>query len=405
MRFVPAAIGALVLLMPVLVSAWNGAATSLGRKAWRISVKPLAGEQIKAPAPEFTAHSFWSGQFAQQAALQYGQQLSILPWAVRLKNQIFYSVLRTSPVPSIAIGERRQLFETAYLDEYCTRDLASFAPQAESWVRKLRQIQDYYEAQQQVFLYVITPSKAAVYPEFMPKWWPCAGKAEDRRGYLATYERLLEAHGVNFVDAAALVAESKRKFAVGVFPREGTHWNEIGATLGAQAITAAINRHDPPHRFEEFAFTWQPGRPVGQDLDLLRLLNLMRHDVSYLVPRVTIEPSAAQPAPCSPPRLVMIGGSFNWSLLELLQRGRCKPMVSFWYYFQTLHAAYPASLPLPVIPADVTPALAATRDRELLAGADAVILEENEQLMARSKHGPALFEYLKPYMPTEASRQ
>ena len=65
----------------------------------------------------------------------------------------------------MSLSARPSAVPEEYLDDYCSRDLARFTPEAEAWAGKVREMEDFFEARGKIFLYVITPSKPAIYPE------------------------------------------------------------------------------------------------------------------------------------------------------------------------------------------------------------------------------------------------
>src|SRR6185295_7871573 len=84
-----------------------------------------------------------------------------------------YRVFGASPNPLVMIGRSGQLFLPVYPKEYCSRDLSSFIPKAEIWAGRIRDMQNFFDRRGQAFLYVITPSKAAQYPEYIPLSYSC----------------------------------------------------------------------------------------------------------------------------------------------------------------------------------------------------------------------------------------
>ena len=360
---------ALLLLPWALVGVrwvWPGALAGAG----------LAGVQRPVMQPTPTAADIWSGAFQRRYTAYFGQHVPLLAWAVALKNQLYFSVLHQSGTPGVIIGKHMQLFEPEYIDEYCSRNSAAILAGAEPWAIDLAQLQRWYAEQGRVFIYVVTPSKAAMEPQYIPG--RCRSPPSDRDALLPGWNAMLDRHGVRHVDAAGLVGAAQPNYPFAMFPRGGTHWNEVAAALATQAVVRAADRASLP----PFAFTWHMAAPDDVARDLTDLLNLPSVRLDDQVPAVDIQSS--KPAePCRPPNIGMVGGSFTFEIVWTLMRLPCPPAVAFYPYFNLMYAAFPGDVRVPVDPAQ--------REDELLRRADIVVLEENEQVAMRSAHGPALY--------------
>ena len=52
--------------------------------------------------------------------------------------------------------------------EYCSRDMDTLRGTGDAWAARIRHAQDFFESRGKLFFYVITPSKVAQHPEYMP---------------------------------------------------------------------------------------------------------------------------------------------------------------------------------------------------------------------------------------------
>ena len=98
--------------------------------------------------------------------------------AMRWKNQIYYTLLGTAGSERVVVGSQRQLLDLSYLVEYCGRDLEVLRTTGEAWAARIRQMQDFFEDHGKLFLYVITPSKVAQYPQIIPDGYTCPAGAK-----------------------------------------------------------------------------------------------------------------------------------------------------------------------------------------------------------------------------------
>ena len=291
------------------------------------------------PAP--TLARVLDGRFQADYARMIGTRTPLYPFAVRLKDQILFSVFGLSGIPAIVAGRGGALLEREYLTEYCARNLALFLPQAQAWAPKIRQMQDAYESRGKTFLYVITPSKVAQDPELIPPGYPCRSTPADRAGLLPAWRRALDAAGVHYVDTTIPLRAAQGQYGFVMYPRGGTHWNSVGAALATRAIAAGLDALRGDGVLPPPSFTWTMApRPIWPDDDLASLMNLLVADRSYAVPRVTLDappPSGG----CRPLSVAIVGGSFMNRPAENLAMGPCHPHVEEWQYWTVFDITWP----------------------------------------------------------------
>jgi alginate O-acetyltransferase complex protein AlgJ len=350
---------------------------------------PLAGVEQTIARPDLSVAGLWSGAYARQFTAWFSRNNVAVPAAVAARNQAYFSLLRQSSVPAVVVGRGLQLLEGLYIDEYCRRNIAALTPAAEAWAEKLAAMQRWYASRNRAFVYVITPDKPATYPDYIPAGWPCRAAPADREGMLPAWRAILAQHGVAFVDGPAIVAAAKPNYPFPMFPRGGTHWNWVAAGLTTQALVREIDRQRPGS-LADFTFTWRLSEPAGTDRDLTDLLNLPYPRLDYRTPVLDIY--APPPATCDAPNLAVVGGSFTFHLLMVLDRLPCPPRSDFYSYFTFEHVGFPGFVRSTLI----DPSL---RGRQLLDTADVVVLEENEDRVFRSRHAEQLWALVQSRIP------
>jgi hypothetical protein len=364
-----------------VMTLWNlGVGAFFPRFSIRSSTQ-LYGMTQAAPAP-VTLAAIMSGEAQTAFSRRIGTSLLIYPSAVRAKNQIEYSLFDVSGASSVAFGRDKRLYEWAYVDEYCARSGAADARALADWGDKIRDIQDYAASHGKAFLYVITPSKAAVYPEYLPDR-PCASRLRGTTTKLPAYERALDERGIHYLDGSGLLAGEREHHAIELFPRGGTHWNALGAGLAAREVVAILKRQQPLLDLTNISTAWTQSRePQGTDRDLLNMLNLYWPDADYPVP--TIKYAAREPGQsCRPAQIMEVGGSFLEQINAALLQSGCAPRISYWFYWDRLHMSF----------AGKDREFAPPRDEDRLAdlaGSDVILLEENEMNIGETDHLKAL---------------
>src|SRR5271166_823208 len=346
----PVVIGAAILVVPWFFLTWN-VTVAQAIPALRFRSKPIAG-MVSEEAPNLTLGNLTSYKFQTYVSHAVGTMTPIYKPAIHWKNQIYYSVFAMSGMPGITVGRNGQLLQKEYLDEFCARDLTRYRPEAEAWAHDIRRMQDFFEARGTRFLYVITPSKPAVYPGTLPAGFACPARPFDQQNNLAVWHEIIDRLGIHYVDTATVVAEAKSKYDISMFPRGGIHWNMLAASLGAQAVTDKLNAMFGSTVLTPFTISWQRSHdPQGSDRDLLDMLNLVWPDKRYEVPMVTLHP-AERDSPCKPLRITEVGGSFLFEMDDALSQVPCPPAISNWFYWSMKHFIFPGgtSKPLAVDP-------------------------------------------------------
>jgi hypothetical protein len=288
----------------------------------------------------------------------------------------------------VIVGKGLQLLEAPYIENYCTRHLAAFLDGAPAWAERVRQIQDKVEALGQTFLFVITPSKVAQYPQYLPDGLPCRSSLADRTGVVPAALDFLRKAGVHVVDAAGVVSAAHADYPFPLYSRGGTHWNEVGGALASQAVEAELERLRQDQLFRPFSFTWQmSSHPALIDVDLALLMNLIWLPDHFEVPKITVT-QAPRAADCRPVHITIVGGSFMHNIGEALSDLPCGAKAVEYEYWSIYRLEWNAGVL--TFGHGVDPP---ARDADL-KDADVVLYEENEILLARSKLSGELLQWL-----------
>ena len=387
LRAIPLGLGAAVWVACTLLLVVNLLLPALGQGRMKLS-PPLQGVTNPEEA-HLSWHALLDGEFQSAYAHLVGSEMPLYASAVRLRNQVQYSLFGESAVPELLVGRGPSLFETPYSVEYCSRDLATWHARSDAWAAQIRQMQDIEERRGKAFLYVLTPSKVAQYPDILPKGYTCPSTAADRAGIVPAWLATLRADGVHVADTTAAMTAAHAAYPFRLFPMGGAHWDSVGAALSMQVVMAELHRLVPNGGFLPYSFTWYMIRhPFGLDVDLSNLLNLIWPFPTAPVPVIEVQPSSP-PKPCPDTKVVVVGGSFGHALLETLLEATCNPPAVEFEYWRTYTISWSKAGPLLRYGVDE-----AQRSRDILA-ADVLVYEENEQVLPHPPQGEALYEFLK----------
>ncbi len=205
--------------------------------------------------PQLSPKSWWDGQFQKQVQGTEQKEGWIdrhvgfrSAW-IKTDNQINFSLFREVPTTAnpqqIILGKDNWLYEEDYVKSFLGLD---FAPQKflQGFAADMKEFQDDLQKKNITFLLVISPSKAAHYPEYLPDWtWrqrDALRQHDPQRK--SNYQRLmplLERQGVHCVDAVELFRRQKKAHPeYRLFARGGTHWTYYGAGLVVGQMLARL---------------------------------------------------------------------------------------------------------------------------------------------------------------------
>jgi alginate O-acetyltransferase complex protein AlgJ len=375
---------AIALLLP-LVTAWNLFAPP--NRSFKIGPK-LAGVTYELPLT-LSWSAIRDGSLQKAIAERITEAFAFRPMLIRINNEIRYELFGELEAPGLVRGAKGHLFGQYYIDDYCSRTAGMGERLAADALPKLRDIRDYYRARGGIFIYMVSPSKAAHLPDYFTDRVRCPSTAADRAQLLPTYTDALRAGGIDVLDAASLIHAARGKYPFDLFPEGGEHWNEVGGALAVTSLVEEINKQAEREIVPPFTFSYELSSPAkGADRELADLLNVFFPPLNYLTPKVKY----TQPVSCADSSarnldIAIVGDSFSHLPGSILAEQNCLARLDVYYYGKTgLFGGVPYHvLKLNLGDADLAP----LRDVKVL------ILEENERFVARSGYLPMLRDILK----------
>ncbi|MCC6948335.1 MAG: alginate O-acetyltransferase [Bradyrhizobiaceae bacterium] len=372
---------AALLLLPLL-TLWNLAIAAYAPKLIVAFGPRLRGVTEAREPIDWSLKALADGSLQRAISDAITEANPARPLLIRFSNSSRKRLFGIYGAPGVIEGADGHLIEKPYLDEYCSRDLDALRERASTWIPKLKELQDFYEARGKTFLYVITPSKVAHLPEKFISLVHCPSREQDRREHLPLYNRMLTEAGVRVLDLASLTHGLKGRYEVDLFPMGGVHWNQLGVAHAVDRLIVDLNRLKGPDFARRLAWTYEiTDRPKGEDTDLFDLVNLMFARPRYSTPVVHYR----MKRPCSEfgsasTKVALIGGSFTGEFGRvLLEEGCLLRLERYNYLYRSFHAGPGMkTVRKNLKPGDIEP----VRDYDL------VILEENEMLIGASRHAP-----------------
>jgi hypothetical protein len=334
-----------------------------------LPVAKLAGVEKEAQPPTWNISSWLNKEFQQSVDAWFNTHVGLRPWMVRTAKQINYSLFDKEPEGTgtrVYIGRNNFLFEEPYITAY-NEPGTKRQQLLHDITWGLWRFQQLLEQHGVAFLLVLAPSKAEIYPEFLPDKMKKSGR-EQRLSHYQRMLPILEKFDINYIDGHKLFLDWKKEGAPLLFSRGGTHWNYYAAGRIVQEMIANLSSRTG-EIFDNIDISSYriDSQPVGTDNDLGELLNLWFTDA---ITGEQVHPVFRHLSGRRRPDLLMIGDSFAFTLISIMEQEKLFDQCDLFYYFKR-RFSWPRGTDQPL---DF-----ATLDlgRELLSR-DAVIIEINE---------------------------
>jgi len=287
--------------------------------------------------PDPTIGNVFSGKYQGKFEKWFGQNFGFREYLIKFHNQIIYSIFRESPVEGVVVGKNEQLFGIDDLSAYMQLPEPFKREPIETIAAMLAEAQSLLSKRGIVFIVLITPNKAILYPEFIPDSYTNVIKYNhynENENY-KTYISSLSRHGVNYVDGIQILKSLKQDINYPLFPRGGYHWNNLGAVIVIKDLIHKIEQltnKSMVHLVLNGVNVDHYGH--GPDVDIAQALNLWIFPCSFICPRPLL--SSVEPPHCFKPRIMFEGGSYNWTLLGMLLKFNITSSLSAIFDYQSI---------------------------------------------------------------------
>src|ERR1700736_1949731 len=373
---VRAAFCVFLLLLP-LASAWN-LLIAPSYPALAVKIGPRLGGVTYDTPVTLSWSALRDGSFQKAVSSRVTDAMPVRPLLIRINNEIRFELFGELTAPHVVRGANGHLIERSYLEEYCARTDGMSAKFATDILPKLKDIQNYYRAHGGIFVYMVSPSKAAHLPEYFVDRVPCPSTPAARTQLVSQYVNALKRRGIEVVYTASLIHSLKGRYEVDLFPQGGVHWNDIGGAQAVSAVVEEINRQAGREIVPPFTFTYTlSGVTHGADRELVDLLNVFFPPLGYQTPKVKFSPSAScADHPARTLNAAMVGSSFSHLPARILIEDNCLTGLNLYYYARLGRFG---GTPYRELQRNLGDA-----DLQGLRDAKIMIVEENESFVART---------------------
>jgi alginate O-acetyltransferase complex protein AlgJ len=330
-----------VFTIPALLTLLISSQPGLWPKAAWLRNRTLVGAIVLQTSPVALSRStLYAGTYQTSTAQRFNEMFAGRELLIRVTNETWLRVFETTGLRALAeaaqaggrfvlnltVGRDRALFEESYLQEYCVRrgEPQALAP----FVQQIKTLQDALLNKGVGFALVLSPGKASIYPEKIPKRW--LNRYDPRPRLLDQFRQLLQSAGVQYVDGATLTASVKKTAPAPVFPKGGQHWDDYAAWQTTNATLDLFRQQGVPVRTIDDVKIEYPDEPTGDEIELVEMMNLA---VPWHYKTVRI-----RPRPLSLPNkerlnFAVVGDSFSWKMARLLAAcGQFSEIDNYFYY-------------------------------------------------------------------------
>ncbi len=315
-----------ILFLPVMQMQWHF-----------VKEQSLGGVEA-APEPIPASVSTWfDGSLAANINARLSRKIGFRAISVRTRNQTKLALdhsLKTGVANGIVIGKKHWLYESTYIRHY-TNPTATVDPsEAHQFVARIKALQATLAEHGKAFVVVIAPSKAELYPEFLPDEVVKQRQQFKDRRFCDQCRDEFTAQGVHYVDAPAILRRHKNQNEP-MFSRTGTHWNYLACFLVWREVLQTINHQSKVHIPIPKLAAVQYDSPRGTDNDLGNLLNLLA--IPGGTPRNPYPVVEVTPLPYEErPDFLFVGTSFTHTLVDTAYLSQSARHSDSLYYYKTI---------------------------------------------------------------------
>jgi len=347
-----------------------------------IAYRTLFGVSMKGEQPPLKVSAWLNGDLQKGVNDFISEHFAGRELLIRGYNQFLFSAFDKSYMSKeeIVHGRHGDLFQRWYVQVFDHDIDLIQSREAEALVVMMKDLAERLKNLGSCFVFVITPSKASVYPEDIPdRYLRKLHRGDRRQSNYDILVPLLKEYDIPYVDGRQITFEHKDSLPVRAFPTTGTHWSRAIAFFSAAALLQTMSREAGREMPElsQSAISID-GTPDSEDADLFRLLNLTeKPNERYLHPVFKIGDNW----PKRKGVLTFVGGSFVGQIESDIEAAEIYECINHYFYFKNVRYRYPGGVGSPV---DEN----AIPWKEDFWNAAAVVLEANEAMMD-SEHIPA----------------
>ena len=304
--------------------------------------KKLYGATEERPKPQLTAQHWLDNSFQGDAEAYLQQHFGFREPLTRLYNQYlwdFYGLTFAKERNWVFVSDDGWYYESGYVQEYYEGNSWKFASDSLQMANilgrealMLSQTQQILDSLGVHLFVLLEPGKELIYPEHIP-----ANTQYHHDKVFSAHDFLhqrFEELGIHYVDAGAWFLQMKDTVDFPLFPQTGTHWSNLASMYVADSLIRYMEDLGDVNILnfeigEKYVKTKEPDNDLEEWLNLIRPLK--GEPNYYAKTPIVDDPTAVKP------RLITIGDSFYWNILNHSPFKRIFNSTPYWYYFSSTY--------------------------------------------------------------------
>lgn len=207
-----------------------------------IPMKPLEGYTNEAELQKDTLKmkSIMDGTYQNYLSEYTKRNTGFREFFIRAYNQLIFSVFNQSTNDNIIKGSNNELYMRMYLQDITGEKVETnfgtveeAKKEAQSNVKATVEFMELLQRHGTKFFFVFCPSKAYVYPEFMPKKYQKRIADFQLAEY---YIQLFEENNIPYIDFYHYFKDIKDEYPYPLYAKTGSHWSEATIPMVCDSI-------------------------------------------------------------------------------------------------------------------------------------------------------------------------
>ena len=308
-----------------------------------IPLKPLNGATIETEKPEFDLASYRSGDYAKQEEAYVSEHFGFREPVIRLYNQYLWDFYKKTYAHDVVAGQQGWLYTPESVSDYYGNELLRWQESPEAarcnldreirYMNHVRAILKEYDVEMLAF---IAPEKSFLYPEYLPEEEHNTNTFNACEYFLQQFEE----RGFPCIDMTGWFEQMKDTVSYPLIPQTGAHW-VFPAVYAADSLFRFMGDLKGIELPKLKIGALHESDNHGADNDLEQLLNLalpIRKRQGY---SPTAEVKVESGTNSVKPKVLFIGNSFMWGIVNQVPMKDVFDEVEFWYYFSTAYTGDP----------------------------------------------------------------
>lgn len=293
-----------------------------------VNIRPLDGDFTLNQKPSYSWGSWMDGTFQAGFDSYLEDHIGFRNFFVRLNNQIDFSLFREANADGVVVGKDRMLFEYDYIRAYTGGDFIG-KETINKKMRRLKFLQGHLKDKFNIdLLFILEPSKARFYPEYIPNRYLKDGLSSTNYEYFAQLANELNIH---HIDLNKYFRQFKDTSTYLLYPKYGIHWSEYSIPIIADTLINYIesirNIELPGYEVEKFII----GDSLADcDYDVGKTMNLLWQLPHPVMPYPVY--SFQENNSGNRPMVLAVADSYYWNFYNTRIPTHLFANEAFWYF-------------------------------------------------------------------------